>query len=230
VYEWRNASGYAANLTSDERQAKLISKRVVKTLAEMNLAEARTFHDRTRREYYIMEGGRALVYGYFTDAWYLYDPFPLTHLFERDGELYGAGGECGFVRFSRRYQSDGGEKIDACWRSGAMAFGADFRRKHSARVFIVMKPEQRSHITVSAVTDSGGITGGETVSVGLSGFSDADFRHWSFGTNRAPHTRKLRIRTRKFAFYQLLLTSGNDWSTATVLGADVRLRAAGQVR
>jgi hypothetical protein len=97
-------------------------------------------------------------------------------------------------------------------------------------VFVTLKPEPRSHVSVSARTDRRGDYAPVVVSSGLASLADADFRHWSFGTNRRPQTDKLNIRARKFAYLQLVLDSRTDWSTATVVGADVVLRRSGDVR
>jgi hypothetical protein len=232
VYDWRNGSSYAANLSSDERQARVVSLRVGRTLGGMDLAGAVTFNDRRRHEYYIVQNGAAVVHGYLTDTWYVYEPFDFTLLFERDGEIYGCTPDGDLAHISRQYPSDDGREIEAVWRSGALAFGQDFRRKYASRVFVTMKPEPHSQLEVSVQTDrhGQGAAGSRLLQTMLAGFRNANFRHWSFGTNRQPRTNRLKLRAKKFAYYQLLLRSATDWSTATVLAADVRLRYAGEVR
>lgn len=230
VIEWRNYSSYSANLTSDERQARTISERVQATLAELDLSAARTFLDRTRREYYVFSGGTAVINSVATDTWFIYRDFDFTHLFESGGELYGFMSDGELAHISRKYQNDCGRAIKARWRSGSLAFGRDWNRKYLSRAFLTLKPEPRASITATVQSNRNG--GGETsyTASGLASFCDASFEHWSFGTNRRPQTKRLKLRARKFAYLQLVLESSNDWSTATVLAADVQLRFGGEVR
>ena len=230
VIEWRNASSYAANLTSDERQARIISQRVAATLSDMDLTQVHTFFDRRAQEHYIYGDGVAVVNGVATDTWYVYRDFDFDRIFEVDGELYGFLNSGELAHISRRYQSDGGRAISAIWRSGAMSFGRDWRLKNSGRVFVTLKPEPRSFLRVGVRTNRDGRGLDGVVGSGLVGFSDATFHHWSFGTNRQPQTTTLKLRAKKFAYYQLVLESNTDWSTATVLAADVKFRYAGEVR
>ncbi|MDR0838571.1 MAG: hypothetical protein LBN99_02895 [Oscillospiraceae bacterium] len=230
VIEWRNYGSYAANLTSDERQAKIISSRASSTLGGLDLTAARTFFDREAQEYYVFSNGTAVVNGVATDTWYVYRDFAFKRLFLAGGELYGFTEDDEIAHLSRRYQNDGGRDIHAVWRSGSLSFGRDWRRKYSGRVFVTLKPEPRSHLRVSVRTNRSGGAEERAIASGLVGFSDASFAHWSFGTNRQPQTKRLKIRAKKFAYLQLVFESRADWNTATVLAADVRLRYAGEVR
>jgi len=229
VIEWRNHSAYAANLTSDERQAKIISQRVSATLSKMDFANARTFFDRHEQEYYVLGDGIAVVNGVATDTWYIYRDFRMQRMFEVDGELYGFTTDGDLVHISRRYQNDAGRKICAEWRSGAMSLGRDWRLKYAARIFVTLKPEVRSYLRVGVRTNHS--AGGDVVtSSNITSFEDVSFEHWSFSTNRQPQTKTFKIRAKKFAYYQLVLQSDTDWSTATILTADIKFRFAGEVR
>ena len=230
VVEWKNYSSYSANLTSDERQARIISERVQKTLGTMDLTNAHTFFDRKRREYYVYLDGTAVINGIATDTWYIYRGFDFTHLFEFDRRLYGflSNGELALI--SRQYQNDCGDIITARWRSGSLAFNRDWNRKYASRVFLTLKPETRAALAVSLQSNRQGSGELRTVSSGLASFSDCSFEHWSFGTNRRPQTKRLKLRAKKFAYLQLLLDSATDWSTATLLTAEVQLRYGGEVR
>ncbi len=230
VVEWKNYSSYSANLTADERQARIVSERVQRTLGSMNLGSSRTFFDRARREYYVFSDGTAVINGVSTDTWCIYREFDFTHLFEFGGELYGFTGSGELAHISRQYQSDCGEVITARWRSGSLAMGKDWRRKYSSRVFLTLKPESRAALTVSLQTNRRGSGEMRTVASGLASFNDCTFEHWSFGTNRRPQTKRLKLRAKKFAYMQLLLDSSTNWSMATVLAADVQLRYAGEIR
>ncbi|MDR0916359.1 MAG: hypothetical protein LBN02_04130 [Oscillospiraceae bacterium] len=222
VYEWKGGSGSSS--------VAHISSRVALTLGGMDLKSARTFVDPYRYEYYVLSGGTAVVNGFLTDAWYVYRDFDFERLIAAGGELYGVKPSGDIALISERYRSDGGARIDASWVSGAMSFGQDYSRKYSGRVYIALKPEQHSRLSVSVRTDKTGFAVDSAVAASLATFTGADFRHWSFNTNRQPRVTRLKIPARKFSYYQLVLKSGDDWSTATAVAADIRLRYAGEVR
>jgi hypothetical protein len=227
AYEWRNYSSYVGNI--DERQSRVVSRRVYATLGAMDLKSAFTFNDDQRQEYYIVAGGIAAVNSYATDTWFIYTGFDFTRLFVAGGELYG-GGPGGVAHIARRYAGDDGGAIWAFWRSGSLAFDSEWRRKFVPRLFVTVKPEARAHLVVSARTNRRSDYAEMATAAGLVTFAGADFRHWSFGTNRQPQTVKLKLRARKFAYCQLILESNENWSTATALTADIKLHKAGDVR
>jgi hypothetical protein len=230
VYEWRNYSSLTSSLTSDERQSRVISHRVHATLSGMSLRDAYTFNDREQREYYVLQGGTAVVNNYATDTWYIYRDFNFTQLFVAAGALYGctASGELAYI--SRRYQSDNGAPIDAFWRSGSLAFERDWKKKCAAKTFVAMKPEAKAQLFVTVRTNRKSEYARRPISLGLAGFSDTDFKHWSFGTNRQPQIKRLKLKAKKFSYFQLIFESNSSWSTATVLSAAVRLRYTGDIR
>ncbi|MDR0861989.1 MAG: hypothetical protein LBN30_04345 [Oscillospiraceae bacterium] len=228
VYEWRSFANYADDV--DESQTRALSGRVHATLSAMSLQGAVTFDDYTRQEYYILEGGRAVVNSYATDTWFVYTDFPFGQLFLWRGGLYGCLPTGDIAHISRRYASDGGAAISAFWRSGSLSFDAEWRRKYTPRIFVTMKPEPRGRVEVTARTNRRGDYEKLAVSSGLATLADADFRRWSFGTNREPQTAKLNLRARKFTFLQLVLESDTDWSSATIVSADIVLRRGGDVR
>jgi hypothetical protein len=230
VYEWLGYSGFSANLTSDERQSRVISHRVHATLSGMSLRDAYTFNDRERQEYYILQGGTAVVNSYATDTWYIYRDFNFTHLLVVAGALYGCTASGELAHISRRYQGDNGTEIEALWRSGSLAFARDWQKKYAARIFVTMKPETKAQLFVTVRTNRKSEYAPSSVSLGLAGFSDTNFRHWSFGTNRQPQMKRLKLKAKKFSYLQLIFESSSNWSTATVLSAAVRLRYAGDIR
>ena len=61
-------------------------------------------------------------------------------------------------------------------------------------------------------------------------FGSADFRRWSFNTNRKPHTTRLKIKAKKFTYYKLILEYSGTNTTATVVAADMRIRYTGYAK
>lgn len=230
VYQWKNGADYSSNLTVDERQAKNISENVFNTMSAFDMAASRAFDDNYRQEYYAICGSTAVVYGYAADAWYIYTDFPVTHMVFSDSEVLCAAAGGKICLLTRDAPSDDGALIDAYWRSGSIALDRIWQRKYSGKLYLTMKPEGGASLTVTARTDRKSDFREETISFSLSTFSRADFGAWSFNTNRLPHTARLKLKAKKFAYYQLILKSRKRASTATVLSAAVRMRSVDDVK
>ena len=230
IYEWRNNASYSSNLTTDERQAKRVSDRVSETLSGMDLAAAITYDDNERQEYYVIQGGTALVHNYASDAWYRYTGYDFSALIAIDGELYGCTSSGDIVRFSRDYCNDNGAAIDCYWRSGSEDFGRDYLRKYSGVLFVSMKPESNASVQVTLMTNRKSVFATKTVAYSFLTLAHASFVHWGFNVNTKPQTARLKLKAKKFTYYQLVFETNTDWSTATVLSADIRLRYGGDAK
>lgn len=230
LYEWRNNSSYSSNLTIDERQAKRISDRVYATLATFDFSRCYCYDDKDHQEYYVCYDKKALVYNYAADAWYYYTNFDVTCMVNLNGELY-AGDSLGRLNLvSRNNRTDNGTEITGYWASGAEPFDREFMRKYSAMLWVVLKPELRSQVTVTVETDRKSDHSKKVAASSVFSFGSADFRRWSFNTNRKPHTTRLKIKAKKFTYYKLILEYSGTNTTATVVAADMRIRYTGYAK
>lgn len=216
VVEWKSTSS-SGNINGDERNAERVSQRVDETIRTFDLATAKTFYDKYAHEYYVIGAdGTALVHGIDADAWYVYTNFAAKCLINYMDELY-FGTEDGYLRhFSTLYFSDEGEAIDAYWESGSMPFAADFRRKYSAMLWVGIRPDDNGYLEVSAKTDR-----------------KTDFAVYSFETADAaqvPEMNRIKLKAKKFTYYNLILANNTSDKTATVVSVDIRVRGTGYVR
>ena len=216
VVEWKSTSS-SGNINGDERNAERVSQRVDETIRTFDLATAKTFYDKYAHEYYVIGAdGTALVHGIDADAWYVYTNFAAKCLINYMDELY-FGTADGYLRhFSTQYFSDEGEAIDAYWESGSMPFAADFRRKYSAMLWVGIRPDDNGYLEVSAKTDR-----------------KTDFAVYSFETVDAaqvPEMNRIKLKAKKFTYYNLILANNTSDRTATVVSVDIRVRWTGYVR
>ena len=230
LYEWKNNSSYSSNLSIDERQAKRISDRVYATLANFDFSRCYCYDDKDHQEYYICYDKKALVYNYAADAWYYYTDFDVTCMVNLNGDLY-AGDSLGRLNLvSRNNRTDNGTEITGYWESGAEPFDREFMRKYSAMLWVVLRPELRSQVTVTVETDRKSDHAKKAAASSLMTFGNVDFRKWSFNTNRKPHTIRLKIKAKKFTYYKLILEYSGTNTTATVVAADMRIRYTGYAK
>ena len=230
LYQWTNSSYYTSNLTSDERQAKRISDRIWKTLEGYDAASCYCYDDNDNQEYYIVHGTEALVCNYAADAWYRYTQFPVSCMVNLHENVYLGTTDGKLKHFDYRWLNDDGEAIPAYWESGSMAFGQDYMRKYSAMIWVGIKPEVASEVWATVQTDRSSTQNEKIVESFMASFSKANYGRWSFGTNRKPHMKRLKIKAKKFVFYKLVFHTETADTRATVLAADIRVRMTGNAK
>lgn len=227
VYEWRSGG---AQFSMDERNAERISGRVGRSLSAFDLSRCITFDDEENREYYICCGDTALILNYDEDAWYIYTSFPARCFASIGGKLY-IGTDSGQIRHvSRMYRNDDLQAIDAFWRSGSIAFERDWQRKYSPVLYLSVKPESGARVSVTARSNRRSDYPEFIVSSSLAAMTHADFSRWSFSTNRQPQVRRLKLKVKKAAYYQLIFQSCSASATATILTCDLAVRYTGNAK
>ena len=229
IYQWR-ATSTSGNITSDNRNASRISDRVAVTLAGFDLTKTKTFNRLGENEYWFLYGGTALILNYASDAWYEYTNMPFTEMLEVSSQLYGFTAEGKCVHLSREYRNDDGVEIDAYAATGSMDFDKDWLLKYSPMIFVAIQPESGARVSVTVETNRRSDYPEKIIAAGFATFTHVDFGHWSFGTNRKPQVRRVKMKVKKATFYKLIFKSLSASATATVLETDIQLRYTGNVK
>lgn len=230
VYEWKNYSSYAENLTTDERQAKHLSDRVDKTLKSFNTAECVCWDDNATQEYYIVSGSNALVHNYTADAWYLYANFPATAFTRFRAELFVADAQGRIRHVSEQYMDDDGTIINAYWESGSIDFGTPTRVKSFAELWATCAPTENGRVDIGATTDRSSqstqiVTGGTGDTFD---FNTLDFEAFCFDYDRLPSFSHLRLRLRRFTYCKLQLQAIEADSHASVESVNLNVVFGGE--
>ena len=116
-----------------------------------------------------------------------------------------------------------------------MSFGQDYRRKSSANLWIGFKPEAKSELDVTVLTDRTAdynirsLTP-KTVSYQLFDFEHVDFSDFTFSTSDKPQMRRLKLKAKKFVYYKLILQTETNDTSVTVTAADIRVRFMGYAK
>lgn len=230
VYQWKSG-GYSTYITANENNAKRISDRVEKTLRNSNVSNIRVANIKHDHEYWFMLGdGKVLILNYANDTWYVYDGLTFKLPLEVENETYGFGDDGRVVHFSSAYRNDDGEPIDCYAATGAMDFDRDWLLKYSPMLYVAMQPQSNARVYVSVDSNRRSDYPKKLVAYGLSTFLHMDFNHFSFGTNRKPQVKRIKIKVKKATFYRLIFESNSTSAAATILETDIKLRYAGSVK
>ena len=217
LYEWRSGSSYAANLSVDERQAKIISDRINDTLKKMDFQSCHCFDDNLNTEYYIIDGdGNCLVHNYTADAWYTYTGLNARVCMAVDGKMYFGTNDGKIILLDEKKMADQGKPINCVWESGSMDFGAAYMRKYSALMWVGIKDENHSGVTVTVKTDRSE----ENTEVDVEPEYEFDM----------PKVTRVKVKVKKFVFYKLILKSNTANTKVTVVDAEIKVRYTAQAK
>lgn len=229
IYQWKSTST-SGNITDSERNANRISDRVAVTLQRFDLSKTVTFNRKQNHEYWFLYDGQAVILNYATDAWYYYTGMPFRQMLEIEEKTAGFTADGKIKLLSREYRNDDGTEIDAYAATGAMDFDRDWQLKYSPMIFVAIQPENNARITVTAQSNRRSDYPEKVVAASFASFTNLDFNHFSFKTNRKPQVDRLKLKVKKATFYKLIFKSFSASATATVLQTDVQLRYAGNVK
>lgn len=229
IYDWKMA--YAS--VRDERNAKLISERIQKTLRNAEKEKLFAFDDDSNQEYYLFindADGTALVHNYITDVWYKYNGLKAVCASRDGNKIYIGTNDGKLAELSHDWKTDDGTAIASLYESGNMDFGADYQRKHSSVVWVSLKPASNSRIFISARSDKKSDYAEKEVASNIAEFGSVNFNHFSFVTNRSPKMTRVKLKVKKFVYYQIVISSTQAFGETTVLGIDMRVRYTGYVK
>lgn len=229
IYQWK-ATSTSGNITADNRNANRVSDRVATALEAFDLSKVKTFNSLFNNEYWFLNGENALILNYAADAWYYYTKMPFAEMFEDSGELYGFRADGGLMHISRQHRNDDGADIDAYAATGSMDFDKGWLLKYSPMIFVAIQPESGARINVTVETNRRSDYPEKTIAASFASFAHVDFSHFSFGVNRKPQVKRVKMKVKKATFYKLVFKSLSSTATATVLETDVQLRYAGNVK
>lgn len=233
VYEWRITDSY-----NDERYAKRVSGRVKTYLDSADIQKIVTCDDSLSKTYYVFlndELGTVLVNRYGIgkeNIWCVYRSAlaeGVKQAFLFDGVVHFTTGKEVFS-FSGTGSFDapvetGGEPvpIECVWKSGFMAFGANFKRKFSSEIYMSVLQEGNVGLDVTAESDKRSEYATKGMNYNIFSFENMDFSNFTFETMLAPKIKRIRIKVKKFVYYRLILRT-QPGKRATVLGYDQKVR------
>lgn len=229
LYEWISQNRYGS-ITFDERQASRISDRIYNTLSKFNMKETYCFDFNYGQEYYIANNGTVLVNNYANDTWYMYTDIDMYCAVEFLGELYFGTKDGNLQKFSEEYSANDGKEIECWWESGYMDFGYDNMRKATSYIYVVLNPQSRGKMRLSAVTDRRAAYATKEVSADIFDFHNIDFADMTFNTNDAAKSKRVKLKLKKYVFMKLILKSAGIDTRFTALSVDIETRLTGKAK
>ena len=222
VWKWVGTS------VEDERNAKVISDRVKKSLIDLDLSTAVTFDFQSEKELWINIGSLVYVYNYGNDTWYIHDNIAATCFVNVDNTVYFGDSQGNIHRFSGEL-NDNGVAIDAVFKSGFVDFEAYEFKKNSRDMWFVIQPFDHTSVTIKCPTNR---TNEDDVSIksfersfSFLNFEEIDFDNFSFETNRNPQTFHIKIRAKKYTSIQFIFSNNKLNERLILLSYKVNVEA-----
>lgn len=154
VFISKNNSIYRLEAASyrDDRAAVLISQNIQEALSGLNLSEAATIDYESRGEFIIACCGKAVIYNYRNESWYIYDNIPASSLAVINDELYfGTDDGCiakfeDYLEYDIKHDLNGVEnniRIEAYWLSPFINCQDELHSKSLKGFFLKLMREQK---------------------------------------------------------------------------------------
>lgn len=224
VWEW------LATSVRDERNAVKKSDRVQPALDNLDLSTAITYDYEELQEYWLCVGNQIYIYNYGNDTWYYFElAHTPTSFITIDGVLYMGTANGQIMKWAQyndigkipEYLTDNGIVIKSEFRTGAMDFGVNYRRKFLNFAWIGLKPESKSVCFVEWETDYDASSEPEVIYYSLIDFDNIDFADFSFQTNYNPQPFRLKLKAKKFTYFELIITNESETETMTILSINL---------
>lgn len=220
IYEWRSTSS-SGNITSDARNAEVVSERVRDSLKSFDLHRCTQLYNDYTNEYYCIFGNMALVNNTVADAWYIYDDLAedsdaITTAVVFKGTVYFGTKNGHVLHFESGMTQDYNpaskpRPIKAEWHSLWLDFGKPHYMKYSPKLWVS---------GISAVENG---DGNVTVNVETDRESLEEWLNIHFRRKQGvPATLRSLNKKEKFLYYKLKFKTEEKEAHATITGATIR--------
>jgi hypothetical protein len=224
VQQWNSSN------VRDERNAVDISKRVQPSLNTVDLTTAITHDWEEMQEYWLCVGSTVWVFNYGNGTWYKFDNIPASCFLTIDGEMY-FGTTGGLInKFNENEYCDNRTVINAVWEMGFYDFEAEWMTKYMNNIWVSIKPEVKSRVTLQPVTDNDGPGEEQEIYFNLITFNHCSFNNFSFNTDYNPKPFYVEVQAMGFCYFRMVLTNDSLTDKATVLSINLPARMGGKVR
>lgn len=217
----------AGGAVYEQMSESLISKKVDKSYKLLNQSNMLTLNNVELGECWFIDGNDIIVYNYRNKTWYKLDILEdaLSVLYV-DGSIY-FGNDAGEVFLLDDTLSYNGEDIDAYWESGSMDFGTFNQKKWIDRIWITLKSEANSSVTLDLESDVTSNYPERDIAHGRATFASVNFANFSFNTNDKPASKMMRIKAKKFAFLKVILKNDSSTDACTVMNMKAPVTVGG---
>jgi len=202
----------------EQMSENLISRKVNRSWRQFDLSNMLALNNRSAGECWFADGNDILVYNYRIKAWYKLDVLESVNaIIEHEGSIYFGNDSGQIFMFNENTLSFNGSNIVASWESGSMDFGYFNQRKWADRIWLTLKSEANSGITLDLESDVTSDYPERTVSHGRATFDPVNFSNYSFNINDKPAAKLVRIKAKKFVFLKVFLKNDSATDTATIM-------------
>lgn len=201
IVQWTNTQ------SKDERNASIISTRVNEWLQSHDLTKAITLDYQEEKEYWLAVDEEILVYNYANSTFYLLSiPDTVKTLTTYQGTIY-MGTDTALMQFDKDLTTYHDTTIEAEWQGGFYDFEAEYKRKTMRILWITIKPQVKTYMSVNYITDRNvGMNPREIQSQVLS-YDFWNYADFTYNSNTQVKPYKIKLKAKKFAFLKLIIKS-----------------------
>ena len=120
------------------------------------------------------------------------------------GEIY-MGTDTGIVKFSKNLTTYNGTTIDAEWQGGFYDFEAEYKRKTMRILWITVKPQEKTYMSVNYITDRNVGMNEREIQNATFDYEYWNYADFTYNANAQVKPFKVKLKAKKFAFLKLII-------------------------
>ena len=199
IIQWTNTQ------SRDERNAQVISTRVNEWLQSHDLTKAVTLDYQEEKEYWLAIDKEVLVYNYANSTFFLLElPDKVKTLTSYKGVIY-LGTETSICEFKKRATTYNGTTIDAEWQGGFYDFEAEYKRKTMRILWITVKPQEKTYMSVNYISDRNVGMNEREISRQTFSYEYWNYADFTYNSSVSVKPFKIKLKAKKFAFLKLII-------------------------
>jgi len=199
IIQWINTQ------SKDERNANIISGRVSEWLQDRDLSKAITMDYQEEKEYWLAIDNEVLVYNYANSTFFIFNfPDNVRALTTYENTIY-MGTDTSVMKFENRLTTYNSQPIKAEWQGGFYDFEYEYRRKTMRILWITLKPQEKTYMSVNYITDRNAGTNSKEISSQTFSYEYWNYGDFTYNSNVSVKPFRVKLKAKKFAFLKLII-------------------------
>ena len=176
--------------------------------------------------------GITWVYDYRYTVWYKWtNIYANVFLIINDTLYFGDSRNCKIYKFNKDLYSDDGQVINAYWRSKIFFFDTYNQYKLANRVFMTIKPNDRTSATLNIRTDRMATFEEVEVSrLSLFNYNLVNYALWTYGSGNFPKTTRNKVKQKRINELQLEILNDTLDESLGILDVTIEIIYQGEYK
>ena len=219
---------WKATNVRDEKNMEDISQRIKDDLIGLDMTKFKTFDYQSANQLWFGYNKDYYIYNYFNKTFSRLNLLNnMTGYSDVRDILYSSDDEGKLYKWSERFNTFDGEKINAHWEMNFDDFGASYLRKSMNRLWVLMQPQENSSAEIGFISNKKESSTKKRIEYKLQLFNNVDYSDFSFKISSNPQPFRLKMKAKKFTNLKITIDN-NEETDCTILQLALKVESFGE--